>query len=84
MHTVSSVCNRIKKKLFFHFCRLKSGEYVKEVEIGEFMDILCPHKGLVGITTGPKDPLIEFDIYNVTEDLYHKCQSGGKDYLFCK
>ena len=48
------------------------------------MDILCPHKGLVGITTGPKDPLIEFDIYNVTEDLYHKCQSGGKDYLFCK
>ena len=51
---------------------------MKQVEIGDFMDILCPHKGLVGITTGPK--LIEFDIFNVTQDLYDNCQSGGKNY----
>jgi len=55
---------------------LTTGEYTREVEIGEFMDILCPHKGLVGITTGSK--LLEFDIYNVTQDLYEKCHTGGE------
>lgn len=61
--------------MFFIFS-LTTGEYTREVEIGEFMDILCPHKGLVGITTGSK--LLEFDIYNVTQDLYEKCHTGGE------
>lgn len=79
-----NICNGIRSRKNRHIVYwnsfmtpdLTTGEYTREVEIGEFMDILCPHKGLVGITTGSK--LLEFDIYNVTQDLYEKCHTGGR------
>ena len=50
---------------------------MERVKIGEFMDILCPHRSLIGITTDSKHPAVEFDIYNVTRNEYDQCQSGG-------
>jgi len=58
---------------------LITGEYTREVHIGEFMDILCPHKGLVGLAADSRS--LQFNLYNVTENLYGNCQRGGHQNL---
>jgi len=58
---------------------LSDGSHTRFVKVNEFMDILCPHQNLAGITSGYHQPI--FDIYNVTEDEYGRCQHGGKKNL---
>ncbi|CAK8685126.1 ephrin-B2-like [Clavelina lepadiformis] len=57
---------------------LSKEEWVLPVKIGEFMDILCPQKSLMGITHGPGEPEV-FDLYNVTETDFDNCSHGGKN-----
>nr|CAB3241348.1 EphrinA-c ephrin precursor [Phallusia mammillata] len=52
-------------------------EFVLHVKIGEFLDVMCPHSSLMGITNGPKEPA-QFDLYNVTRKSYLKCHHGDK------
>ncbi|XP_078482877.1 ephrin [Ciona intestinalis] len=60
---------------------LKKNDYVMEVKMGQFMDILCPQRSLMDLT-GPKEPTT-FDLYNVTEDSYQQCKTGGhKNFIF--
>ncbi|XP_076809123.1 ephrin-A4-like [Clavelina lepadiformis] len=52
------------------------------VRIGEFMDILCPQKSLMGILYDAREPEI-FDLYNVTEEDFNNCNhKGKKDFIF--
>lgn len=47
-----------------------------KVNIGDFMDILCPQTNL-GITEKDTPP-VKFNLYNVTEDGYKTCNPEGK------
>ncbi|XP_076808977.1 uncharacterized protein LOC143452041 [Clavelina lepadiformis] len=61
---------------------LSGKDFVVNVEIGQFMDILCPQHSLLGITNGPRE-LSTFDLYNVTENEFDQCKSGGrKNFIF--
>nr|CAB3241349.1 EphrinA-d ephrin precursor [Phallusia mammillata] len=57
--------------------QLKDRDHITHVKIGEFMDILCPHRSLQGITGGPREPAT-FDLLNVTESEYNECHARGK------
>jgi len=63
--------------IVFFVCRLKVQEHVQHVEIGEFMDILCPQHSLMEIVGGPREPAV-FDLYNVTKSEYDHCQLRGE------
>uniref|UniRef100_H2Y9D5 Ephrin RBD domain-containing protein n=1 Tax=Ciona savignyi TaxID=51511 RepID=H2Y9D5_CIOSA len=61
---------------------LQKQDYVMRVKMGEFMDILCPQRSLMGITHGPREPTT-FDLYNVTEGNFNECKTGGhRNFIF--
>lgn len=60
--------------------RLKDSDYVLNVEMGNFMDIVCPFANL-GVTDSQGDPAV-FGLYNVTKEGFHTCDSTGARLIF--
>ena len=55
---------------------MKTGR-VLNVQIGQFMDILCPQSSLMNGNSETRQPMI-FDIFNVTKPYYDECSHEGK------
>ena len=49
---------------------------VLNVEIGQFMDILCPQTSLVDTKSERGQPMT-FDLYNVTKPYFDNCSYAG-------
>ena len=65
-------------KLQFLFRQLSiAKDRVLNVEIGDFMDIICPQSGLVDAKSFPRQPMI-FDLYNVSRTYFKACRQPGK------
>ncbi|XP_039256486.1 uncharacterized protein LOC120333183 [Styela clava] len=59
---------------------IKDPNYSLQVQMGHFMDIVCPLSNL-GITDNPEPPAL-FDLYNVTKEGFDTCNPLGGRLIF--